>query len=110
MKIRSSPVIPSLVHPGTPLDGVRAGVIVGIIDSDASVYVNYLVQAPDGTQYCAQMDTRRRRNRHALLCMALESGRSMMVAGGINSYVRTAVIGDSGQSLRGNGSNHANEI
>ena len=79
MKIRSSPVIPSLICPGVPLDGAQAGVVVRIIDSDASVYANYLVQTADGTQYCGQMDVRRRRNRDALLRRALESGRSVMV-------------------------------
>ncbi|KXV04186.1 hypothetical protein CR51_14340 [Caballeronia megalochromosomata] len=99
MKIRSSPVIPSLICRGIPLDGARIGVVVRIVDSDSAAYVNYLLQAPDGTQYCAQMDVRRRPNRHALLRMALESGRSVMMVGGINSYVRTAVVGAAGHVL-----------
>ncbi|SPB16178.1 hypothetical protein NOV72_03378 [Caballeronia novacaledonica] len=99
MRIRSSPVIPSLVCAGIPLDGAQVGVVVRIVDSDASVYVNYLVQAPDGKQYCAQMDVRRRGNRDALLRLALESGRFVMVFGGINSYVKAAVVGAPGHTL-----------
>ncbi|SAL52436.1 hypothetical protein AWB73_05549 [Caballeronia turbans] len=99
MKIRSSPVIPSLICPGVPLDGAQAGVVVRIIDSDASVYANYLVQTADGTQYCGQMDVRRRRNRDALLRLALESGRSVMVIGGINSYVKAAMVGAPSHAL-----------
>ncbi|WP_321799892.1 hypothetical protein [Caballeronia sp. J97] len=64
-----------------------------IVDSDASVYVNFVIQTREGPRYCAQMDARRRRNRNALLRMALESGRTVMLISGINSYVRTAVIG-----------------
>ena len=96
MQIKSAPVIPSLICPGVPLDGVRIGHVVQIVDSDASAYVNYLVQTPDGAQYCAQMDARRRRNRNALLRMALESGRPVMMIGGINSYLTSAAFSVAG--------------
>ena len=110
MKSKSPPVIPSLICPGMPLNGAQIGVIVRIIDSDASVYVNYLVQTRDGTQYCAQMDVRRRHNRHALIRLALESGRFVMLVGGINSYVRTAVVGAPGHALvDGSGDSQPND-
>ncbi|SAK62068.1 hypothetical protein AWB80_02737 [Caballeronia pedi] len=106
MKIRSAPVIPSLICPGIPLDGVRIGVVVRIVDSDASAYINYLIQAADGAQYAAQMDNRRRRNRDALIRLAVESGRSVMLVGGINSYVRSAVIGTESHAFAGNDGLH----
>ncbi|WP_250514476.1 hypothetical protein [Caballeronia sp. INDeC2] len=109
MKIRSSAVIPSLICPGTPLGGAQIGVVVRIVDSDASVYVNYLLQSPDGTQSCAQMDVRRRRNRDALLRLALESGRSVMVVGAINSYVKTAVVGAPGHVFFDSGGPQPND-
>lgn len=105
MQIKSSPVIPSLICPGVPLDGVQIGHVVQIVDSDASLYVNYLVQTLDGAQHCAQMDARRRRNRNALLRMALESGRPVMLIGGINSYLTSAAFSVAGYvSTEGDGS------
>ncbi|SAK97415.1 hypothetical protein [Caballeronia ptereochthonis] len=99
MKIGSSPVIPSLICRETPLDGMRMGLVVGIIDSDASMYVNYLVQTVEGAKYCTQMDIRRRHNRNALMRMALESGRPVMVVGGINSYLRSSAVGTDGHGV-----------
>ncbi|BAN25987.1 hypothetical protein BRPE64_BCDS13260 [Caballeronia insecticola] len=67
--------------------------VVGIVDSDASMYVNYVIQTADGKKFCTQMDAKRRGNRHALMQMALESGRLVMVVGGINSYLRAFALG-----------------
>ncbi|SAL77415.1 hypothetical protein AWB71_05459 [Caballeronia peredens] len=99
MKIRSSPVIPTLICGEMPLDGMRVGLVVGIVDSDASMYVNYVIQTADGKKFCAQMDAKRRRNRDVLMQMALESGRHVMVVGGINSYLRTAALGTDGHGV-----------
>jgi hypothetical protein len=93
MKIKTSPTIPSLVCTGLPLDGARRGIVVRIIDSDASAFINYVIRASDGVIYCAQMDVRRRRNRNNLMHMALESGRAVTVIGGINSYLRCTAVG-----------------
>lgn len=94
MKIRSSPAIPSLVCTGISLDGARRGTVIRIIDSDASVYINYVILGSDGVTYCAQMDARRRKNRNALMRMALESAQPVTVIGGINSYLRCAAVGN----------------
>jgi hypothetical protein len=94
MKIRSSPAIPSLVCTGVPLDGARRGTLIRIIDSDASAYINYVILGSDGVTYCTQMDAKRRKNRNALMRIALESARHVTVIGGINSYLRCTAVGN----------------
>ena len=82
MKIRSSPMIPTLLCPGVPLNGMQAGLVIGIIDSDSS---DLHQLSHSGRRWHALLRANgcspQTQQECAIVQPAFESGRSVMVMG-----------------------------
>ncbi|SPB16177.1 hypothetical protein NOV72_03377 [Caballeronia novacaledonica] len=91
----SDSAIPSLSCSFLKLQDSRTGMVMRIVDKDPGSAVTYVLQANDGSRYCAQMWPSRDNydNRNHLFMMALRMNIQVTIAGGANHEVTSIAVG-----------------
>ncbi|WP_244816326.1 hypothetical protein [Caballeronia sp. Lep1P3] len=89
----SAGAAPPLILFGLKLTETRAGAVVRIVDSDTLDDVRYVLRTPDGTHYCARMNTTKHASRHRMLMTALALNLPVSIAANGDSAITGVAVG-----------------